>query len=111
MLQLDQSLEPLAETDFPNFGLKAASVIESAPDPLVALRDISQNLPIVARSIANQKEISPATRDRFIRNQQMIDEGTNLVLLNGQRLDIETVDPFGYVLRLIVYMGYMARNL
>jgi hypothetical protein len=105
---VDYSLEPLSESDLKGFGLKASSIIESAADPLVALRDISQNLPILARGISTTVP-SEETKRRHLLNNQFVDEGSNIVLLNGQRVDVEAIDPFSYVVHLLEH--YLPCNL
>jgi hypothetical protein len=74
-----------------DLGFQASQRIVSASDPLKLMQDISQNFPTFAVALS-KVETNDTLRDQLRINSQAMQK--NAVLLNGQMIDPETVDPY-----------------
>lgn len=82
--------EELTTAELPHFGVKVASLIHLSPDPLRALRIISQNLPLIARVVLNTP-LDNDVQKKLMGNRRHIEDGTNMLMINGQRLDLDNL--------------------
>lgn len=85
------------EIPLKDLGFKAIQAITKSEDPLKTLRDISQNLPVLAHSLALQKvdtaEYSDAV-DKLMRVGYRPD--WNWIWVNGIPTEASSLDPFEY---------------
>lgn len=91
----------LNTSDIADLSTQAVSLILSAPQEkqLALMRDLAQNFPIVAKSLAGEK-VDKKLRTELERNQMLFLRFLNLgpsdavVLMNGMFLDVDTLDMF-----------------
>ncbi|GJJ15034.1 hypothetical protein Clacol_009308 [Clathrus columnatus] len=92
--------QPLTEEEIADIGIKATSLISSAPKPLQALLDVSQNFPKYATTIGRGVTVSPEVLKEIEGNWQKLHFGFSSVWLNGVILQPHDVNVFG-LLRLL----------
>jgi UDP-glucose:glycoprotein glucosyltransferase len=74
-------------------GIQAAQKVMTAENPLATLRDVSSNLPSLARPLARQK-LNETIRIAMQQNAKYFDSENSFVSLNGRLIEPTTIDPF-----------------
>ena len=93
--------EPLPKWKIANLGLLATQKIVSANDPLLMLRDVTQNFPSLMNKMANTMRVQKKTREEVKENQQAVPPSSVIMSLNGQPMELDTVDAFAIMDRII----------
>lgn len=93
--------EPLPKWKIANLGLLATQKIVSANDPLSMLRDVTQNFPSLMNKMANTMRVQKKTRDEVKENQRAVPPSSVIMSLNGQPMELDTVDAFAITDRVI----------
>jgi hypothetical protein len=78
-------------------GLKCASYVMKSPVPLITLARISQNFPVYASLIVEQKvsdDFKKHHQSMEVIYQKLAESGQNLVYLNGLQMDTQHFDFF-----------------
>jgi UDP-glucose:glycoprotein glucosyltransferase len=88
LLSSDDTVDNLSKWEFGDLGIQAMQHIIDSEDPFRALRDVSQNLPSLAPLLSKLKR-SSATVQLLQENAKMLEEGSNVVLINGQPIDAD----------------------
>ncbi|KAI0948225.1 hypothetical protein AcW1_009797 [Taiwanofungus camphoratus] len=96
---LDSST-PLTEDELLDIGLQAAQLIYNAEEPLSTLKQLSQNFPKYATSLARRVTIDPDLLDEVEENQIKAQGGASVAWLNGMVIHERDMNPFG-LLRLL----------
>jgi len=97
----DDIFQPLPKWKIANLGLLATQKIVSANDPLSMLRDVTQNFPSLMNKMANTMRVQKKTRMEVKENQQAVPPSAVIMSLNGQPLELDTVDAFAITDRVI----------
>ena len=93
--------EPLPKWKIANLGLLATQKIVSAKDPLSMLRDVTQNFPSLMNKMANTMRVQKKTREEVKENQRAVAPSSVIMSLNGQPMELDTVDAFAITDRII----------
>ncbi|XP_075241125.1 UDP-glucose:glycoprotein glucosyltransferase 1-like [Convolutriloba macropyga] len=103
LIQEAEGLKPLKVWELSDLSYQTVQKLKENEDPyeaLSALKDYSQNFPIYANEFSKIK-VSRALRDDVTSLQRVLEnvvnEGSGFMLLNGLQIDIETLDPFSLV--------------
>lgn len=80
-----------------DLGLQATQKILTSQDPLKTLRDISQNLPILAHSLSSQQVNKTLRKDVEQTIGQLEGIPDNVMWINKAALEAGQLDPFEYV--------------
>lgn len=78
-------------------GLQAAQIISDAEEPLSILKQLSQNFPRYATSLARQVTVDAELAEEVENNQAIARGGTSVAWLNGVQLTEKDMNPFAYV--------------
>ena len=78
-------------------GLQAAQIISDAEEPLAILKQLSQNFPKYATSLARQVTVDTELEEEMENNQVVVRGGLNVAWLNGVQLTEKDMNPFAYV--------------
>ncbi|KZT07030.1 glycosyltransferase family 24 protein [Laetiporus sulphureus 93-53] len=96
---LDASV-PLTDDEFLEIGLQAAQLIHDAEDPLSTMKQLSQNFPKYATSLARRVTVDDNLSEEVENNQIRAPGGANVAWLNGVTLHERDLTPFA-LLRLL----------
>lgn len=88
LLSGEDTVDNLSKWEFGGLAGQAAQHILAAEDPLLALRDVSQNLPSLAPLLSKLKQDAGA-QAKLAENADKIEEGGNLILVNGQPVEAD----------------------
>ncbi|TFY57738.1 hypothetical protein EVJ58_g6843 [Rhodofomes roseus] len=91
---------PLTEDELLEIDFQAAQIIRDADEPLLILKQLAQNFPRYATSLARQVTVSAALAEEVENNQAVARGGTNVAWLNGVQLSEKDMNPFA-LLRLL----------
>ena len=76
-----------------DLGHQTAQRIVQASDPLHSMQEINQNFPNLVSSLSRMK-INQSIKDEIITNQRMVPPGKSLIAINGDLINIESIDLF-----------------
>ena len=76
-----------------DLGHQTAQRIVQASDPLHSMQEINQNFPNLVSSSSRMK-INQSIKDEIITNQRMVPPGKSLIAINGDLINIESIDLF-----------------
>ena len=88
---MDSREETLKVWDIKELGLQATQRVVDADDPLQMMVDVTQNFPSLAASLSRM-ELDPRTREEVRANHERLADGSLVMSLNGQPLEMDTVD-------------------
>ncbi|KAH9930812.1 glycosyltransferase family 24 protein [Amylocystis lapponica] len=91
---------PLTDDELLEIGIQATQLVSNADEPLVALKQLAQNFPMYAASLARRVTVEPALFDEVTDNQMHVQGGINMAWLNGVNIAEKDMTPFG-LLRLL----------
>ena len=92
---MDSREETLKVWDIKELGLQATQRVVDADDPLQMMVDVTQNFPSLAASLSRM-ELDPRTREEVRANHERLADGSLVMSLNGQPLEMDTVDARGF---------------
>lgn len=76
-----------------DLGHQTAQRIVKASDPLHSMQEINQNFPNLVSSLSRMK-LNQSIKDEIITNQRMVPPGKSLIAINGDLINIESIDLF-----------------
>ena len=88
---MDSREETLKVWDIKELGLQATQRVTGADDPLQMMVDVTQNFPSLAASLSRM-ELDPRVREEVRANHKRLADGSLVMSLNGQPLEMDTVD-------------------
>ncbi|EKM57416.1 glycosyltransferase family 24 protein [Phanerochaete carnosa HHB-10118-sp] len=91
---------PLTSDELSNIGLQATQLIADASDPLATLKQLSQNFPKYASSIARRVVVSDTLEDEITLKNTRAPAGASMAWLNGSPLTEGDMNPLS-LLRLL----------
>ena len=89
----DVEEEALKIWDIRDLGLQATQRILLADDPLQMMMDISQNLPSLASSLSRM-DLDMSINEEIEQNQKQISPGSLVMSINGEPIELDTIDIF-----------------
>lgn len=87
---------PLKVWDIKDLGIQAAQRVALSSDPISALVDVSQNFPSLADSLSRMP-IDKTFAKEVRRNHRKMQPGGLVMSLNGEQLELDTVDVYALV--------------
>ena len=87
----------LTEDELLAIGLQSAQLIADSSNALSTLKQLSQNFPRYASSIARRVVISEELEEEVVNNQAKAQGGLNVVWLNGVQLTEADLNAFSCV--------------
>lgn len=78
-------------------GVQAAQLIRDAEDPLLALKQLTQNFPKYAASLARRVVVDDDLFKEIETNLMKAQAGVNMIWLNGLPVLERDLNPFAYV--------------
>lgn len=93
------SLSSLSEAEIADLGIKAAQLIMSSPDPLRAIRELSQNFPLHASALASSTRFDDADTTAALVDAVLglgsmrLEPGASELWLNGQSTQAKDCMP------------------
>ncbi|KAG6918623.1 hypothetical protein DXG01_013034 [Tephrocybe rancida] len=91
---------PLTEEEYHNIGHKAIQLIADSPNPLATLKQLSQNFPKYATTLARRVVVNSSLDEELQANGMKAQGGGHMFWLNGAFVSDKDINPFG-LLRLL----------
>ncbi|KAG6839745.1 hypothetical protein C0991_012004, partial [Blastosporella zonata] len=91
---------PLTEDEYQNIGHQAIQLIADSADPLATLKQLSQNFPKYAPTLARRVVVNSSITEELEANGMKIQGGGHVFWLNGASVSDKDINPFG-LLRLL----------